>query len=97
MSMNTQPVVDDRQVLGRIAAGDRQALAELYERYQRVLFSYLQQLTPDYGLAEELLQDTLIAVWKSACSFEGRSSVLTWLIGIACPLALYCHLRHACA
>ncbi len=83
MSMNTPPVVDDRQVLRRIAAGDRQALAELYVRYQRPLFSYLLQLTPDYGLAEELLQDTLVAVWKSAHSFEGRSSVQTWLIGIA--------------
>jgi RNA polymerase sigma-70 factor (ECF subfamily) len=43
----------------------------------------LLQLTPDYGLAEELLQDTLVAVWKSAGSFAGRSSVRTWLIGIA--------------
>ena len=39
--------------------------------------------TPDHGLAEEILQDTLVAVWKSAQSFEGRSSVRTWLIGIA--------------
>jgi RNA polymerase sigma-70 factor, ECF subfamily len=83
MSMHAQPAVDDRQVVGRIAAGDREALAELYQRYQRTLFSYLQQLTPDYGLAEELLQDTLVAVWKSAHRFEGRSSVQTWLIGIA--------------
>src|SRR5258708_16710569 len=83
MSMHAQPAVDDRQVVGRIAAGDREALAELYQRYQRILFSYLQQLTPDYGLAEELLQDTLVAVWKSAHRFEGRSSVQTWLIGIA--------------
>ncbi len=83
MSMHAQPAVDDRQVVGRIAAGDRDALAELYQRYQRILFSYLQQLTPDYGLAEELLQDTLVAVWKSAHRFEGRSSVQTWLIGIA--------------
>src|SRR5947208_8877124 len=81
--MNMQTVVDDRQLLKRIAVGDRQALSELYVRYQRPLFNYLLQLTPDYGLAEELLQDTLIAVWKSARSFEGRSSVLTWLIGIA--------------
>jgi RNA polymerase sigma factor (sigma-70 family) len=79
----TQLVEDDRQVLKRIAMGDRQALAELYARYQRPLFNYLLQLTPDYGLAEELLQDTLVAVWKSARSFEGRSSVLTWLIGVA--------------
>lgn len=77
------PVEDDRQIVKRIATGDRQALAELYVRYQRPLFHYLLQLTPDYGLAEELLQDTLVAVWKSACSFEERSSVLTWLFGIA--------------
>jgi RNA polymerase sigma factor (sigma-70 family) len=83
MNMNMQPVVDDRQLLKGIAAGDRQALAELYNRYQRPLFNYLLQLTPDYGLAEELLQDTLVAVWKSAQTFEERSSVQTWLIGIA--------------
>jgi RNA polymerase sigma-70 factor (ECF subfamily) len=78
-----QSVDDDSQILKRIAAGDRQALSELYARYQRPLFNYLLQLTPDYGLAEELLQDTLVAVWKSAQSFEGRSTVLTWVIGIA--------------
>ena len=81
--MATELVVDDAGLLKRIARGDRQALSELYARHQQALFAYLLQLTPDYGLAEELLQDTLVAVWKSARSFEGRSSVLTWLIGIA--------------
>lgn len=81
--MAAKPLADDVQLIERIGRGDRQALSELYARYQRVLFAYLLQLTPDYGLAEELLQDTLVAVWKSAHSFEGRSSVLTWLIGIA--------------
>ena len=76
-------VVDERQITRRIAAGDREALSELYARYQRALFNYLLQLTPDYGLAEEILQDTLVAVWKSAHRFEGRSSLQTWLIGIA--------------
>jgi RNA polymerase sigma factor (sigma-70 family) len=86
MSMQTehiQPVADERQVINRIAIGDRDALAELYACYQHTLFSYLLQLTPDHGLAEEILQDTLVAVWKCAQSFEGRSSVRTWLIGIA--------------
>jgi RNA polymerase sigma factor (sigma-70 family) len=78
-----KPTDDDKQLVKRIGAGDRQALSELYARYQRLLFNYLLQLTPDYGLAEELLQDTLVAIWKSACSFEGRSSVQTWLIGVA--------------
>lgn len=89
MSMNAHPtatatqVADEWQLIQRIARDDREALAELYVRYQRTLFHYLLQLTPDYGLAEELLQDTLVAVWKSARNFEGRSCVQTWLIGIA--------------
>ena len=77
------PVLDGRHITRRIAAGDREALEELYACYQRVLFNYLLHLTPDYGLAEEILQDTLVAVWKSAHRFEGRSSLQTWLIGIA--------------
>jgi RNA polymerase sigma factor (sigma-70 family) len=81
--MNNEPVDYDKQLLKQIADGDRQALADLYSRYHRSLFRYLLQLTPDYGLAEELLQDTLIAVWKSAHSFKGRSSVQTWIISIA--------------
>ncbi len=81
--MSNHAVDDDSQIVKRIAGGDRQALADLYARYQRPLFTYLLQLTPDHGLAEELLQDTLVAAWKSACTFEGRSSVQTWLIGSA--------------
>jgi RNA polymerase sigma factor (sigma-70 family) len=81
--MLQSPGCDDRQTLQRIAAGDRQALAELYARHRQMLFRYLLQLTPDRGLAEELLQDTLVAVWRSARAFAGHSSVTTWLIGIA--------------
>jgi len=83
MSSTTPSARDDQSLVANIAAGDREALAELYARYQQPLYSYLLQLTPDHGLAEEMLQDTLVAAWKSARSFEGRSSVLTWLIGIA--------------
>lgn len=72
-----------RRLLAQVGAGDREALAQLYTRYRQSLFQYLTQLTPDYGLAEELLQDTLVAVWRSAGSFGGRSSALTWLIGVA--------------
>jgi RNA polymerase sigma-70 factor (ECF subfamily) len=74
---------EDAQTLRRIAAGDRQALTALYLRHRVPLYRYLLQLTPDHGLAEELLQDTLVAVWKSARTFEGRSSPRTWLFGVA--------------
>lgn len=81
--MGETGVDDDRRLLGRIASGDRDALPELYSRFGGTLFRYLLQLTNERGLAEEVLQDTLVGVWKSAGSFEGRSSVQTWLIGIA--------------
>lgn len=81
--MVVSAVETDGQLMQRIAQGNRQALSELYARYQRTLFSYLLHLTPDYGLAEEILQDTFVAVWKSARSFEQRSAVQTWLIGVA--------------
>jgi RNA polymerase sigma-70 factor, ECF subfamily len=74
---------DDRDLLTRAAAGDRQALTELYTRHRGAVFAYLLRLTPDRHLAEDLLQETFVAVWKSAASFSGRSTVRTWLIGVA--------------
>jgi RNA polymerase sigma factor (sigma-70 family) len=73
----------DRALLGRVVAGDRAALGELYARHQRPLFAYLIGLCRDRGLAEEVLQDTMLAVWTSAGSFGGRSSVRAWLYGVA--------------
>jgi RNA polymerase sigma factor (sigma-70 family) len=74
---------DDRDLLARTGVGDRQALTELYTRYRSVVFAYLLRLTPDQHLAEDLLQETFVAVWMSAGSFVGRSTVKTWLIGVA--------------
>src|SRR5437762_8785247 len=82
-SPNDSSAAADTDVVRRIAAGDRNALTELYTRYQRPVFRYICQLTPDPGLAEEILQDTLVAAWRSAAQFQARSSVQTWLIGIA--------------
>jgi RNA polymerase sigma-70 factor (ECF subfamily) len=73
----------DHTRLRRTARGDGRALEELYARHGAALFGYLLVLTPDRGLAEEVLQDTLVAAWKGAGSFAGRSSVKTWLFGIA--------------
>ncbi|MER6946716.1 RNA polymerase sigma factor [Nonomuraea sp. NPDC000554] len=73
----------DAGVLVRVAEGDAGALTELYERYGGPLFAFLNRLAGDRGTAEEVLQDTLLAVWRSAGTFQGRSSVSTWLFGVA--------------
>ncbi len=73
----------DEELVARIATGDRQALAALYRAHRQPLFAYLLHLTGDRGLAEEVLQDTFVAVWRGAARFAGRARVRTWLVGIA--------------
>lgn len=81
---HAMPATDREALLiARIAEGDRAALAELYARMGRPLLGYLLQLTPDRELAEELLQDTLLAIWTAAGTFAARSPARTWLFGIA--------------
>ncbi len=78
-----EPEDKDVALLARIAHGDRLALEQLYAQVRLPVFQYLLHLTSDHRNAEELLQDTLVAVWKNACSFVGKSSVRAWIFGIA--------------
>lgn len=73
----------EQTLLAAIAGGQQDALVALYRRYQRPLFVYLLRLLRDEGLAEEVLQDVIVAIWQGAGSFAGRSRVSTWVFGIA--------------
>lgn len=74
---------EDARLAALVAAGERTALAALYERWRQPLFAFLLIRTPDHAVAEEILQDTLVAVWQGATGFERRAKVSTWLFGIA--------------
>lgn len=79
----------DRADLAAIVDGDRQALGRLYERHREGLFGFILRTTTwDRGLAEEVLQDTLLAVWQHAGTFAGQSQVRTWMYSIARRKAL---------
>lgn len=73
----------DESLLVRIADGQRDALAALYERHRQPLFGFLVRMLGDSTRAEEALQDTLVAVWRGAASYRGEASVRAWLFGIA--------------
>jgi len=77
-----EPVSDDA-LLHSVAAGDAGALARLYDRHSGALFGYLYRLAGDRMITEEILQDTMLAVWHSAAGYEGRSKPTTWLFGVA--------------
>ena len=80
--------VTERALLAAVANGEQEALVALYGRYQRPLFVYLLRLLRDEGLAEEVLQDVIVALWQGAGSFAGLSRVSTWVFGIARRQAL---------
>lgn len=72
----------------RIAAGDRRAFEQLFESYGERVFRYAQRLISDVTKAEEVTNDVMLEVWKTAARFEGRSKVSTWILGITRHLAL---------
>jgi RNA polymerase sigma-70 factor (ECF subfamily) len=79
-----EPAADRaRGLVERMAAGDRAALEELYTRESAALFAYVRLFTAERELAEEIVQDTFVAVWRGASGFAGRASVRSWLFAIA--------------
>lgn len=80
--MRSEPGSDEA-LLRAVADGDAAALTGLYQRHAGALFGYLCRLAGDRMTAEEILQDTMLAVWRSAAAFQGRSKATTWLFGVA--------------
>jgi RNA polymerase sigma-70 factor (ECF subfamily) len=76
---------EEAQLLARVARGDREApLEELYRRYARRVYGLGLQLLGDRGLAEDLVQETFVRLWRSAPRFDpARGSVRTFLFMLA--------------
>jgi RNA polymerase sigma-70 factor (ECF subfamily) len=73
----------DEELVQRIAKGDNLAMRVLYARHNLRAFRFLQRLLKDEALAEDALSEVFVDVWRQAASFEGRSSVSTWLLAMA--------------
>jgi RNA polymerase sigma-70 factor, ECF subfamily len=77
------PACDDTALLRRIGQGDEDAMAAFYREHGRVVFAQVLLVTGERVLAEEIVQDTMLAVWRGADAFRGESSVRSWMIAIA--------------
>jgi RNA polymerase sigma-70 factor (ECF subfamily) len=78
----------DDVLIERVANGDQLAMRTLYARHRVTIYRWLLRLVGDQTSAEDLLSDVFLDVWRKAASFEGRSSVSTWLLAIARHKAL---------
>lgn len=71
-------------VLARVAEGDRDALRELYDLTAAKLFGVCLRICNDREVAEDLLQDVYLKVWRRAGRFDAaKASPITWLCAIA--------------
>src|SRR5437763_2687635 len=76
-------ISSDEVLIRRIAGGDQLAMQTLFARHRVALYRWLLRLVGDEALAEDLLSDVFLDVWRQAAKFEARSSVSTWLLAIA--------------
>ena len=60
----------DAVLVREVAAGSHDALAELYDRHADAIFAAASRLTSDRGLAEEVVQETFLALWNRAGTFD---------------------------
>ena len=67
----------EAELLRRVAARDEEAFEALYRIYHRRLSRFLMRLTPDYAIAEEVINDTMHIVWDKAEQYDGRAKVST--------------------
>jgi RNA polymerase sigma-70 factor (ECF subfamily) len=72
----------DETLVDRIARGDKLAMQALFARHRTPVYRWLRRMV-DETLAEDLLSEVFLDVWRQAGRFEGRSSVSTWLMSIA--------------
>ncbi|HXI81918.1 MAG TPA: sigma-70 family RNA polymerase sigma factor [Verrucomicrobiae bacterium] len=73
----------DRAVLELVTNGQLDALQDLYDRYRTMAYSIALRITTDPSLAEDVVQDAFLGVWRNASRYvEGRGSVKTWVLSI---------------
>src|SRR5438093_10118728 len=78
------PPSEEQALLAAVLAKDRKAAAEFVSRYADAIYGYVsRRLAPRADVVEDVVQDVFLAALQKLATFEGQSSVVGWLLGIA--------------
>src|SRR5437764_7777890 len=81
--MDNSDELSDEALINALAEEAEWAMEPLYERYNRVLYSLAYRMVADHQVAEDLLQDAFLAVWRRATSYSPQSgAVRSWIVSI---------------
>lgn len=81
--LNSVSVDEEVALLGRVAAEEKDAFEALYRLYSPRLQRFVRGVTKQPALVEEILDDTMMVVWRKAYTFNHASKVSTWIFAIA--------------
>jgi RNA polymerase sigma-70 factor, ECF subfamily len=76
-------VTSDEALIDRIAVGDRHAMRALFVRHNVRVFRFVLRKVKDRSLADDLVGEIFLEVWRNADRFGARASLSTWLLAIA--------------
>src|SRR5688500_19564509 len=76
-------MTETEATLERVRAGNEEAFRELTDPHRRELQLHCYRILGSMQDAEDLVQETLLAAWRSLEAFEGRASMRAWLYRIA--------------
>jgi RNA polymerase sigma-70 factor (ECF subfamily) len=82
----------DEILLERIACRDQLAMRALYARHSTRVYRFILRIVRDRAVAEDILSDAFLDIWRQATKFEGRASASTWILAIA-RFKVLSHLR----
>lgn len=75
---------EEERLLGRVAAGDVESFAALYDRYGRAVYSLACRMLADAQAAQEITQEVFEGIWRGARAFTpGRGSARSWILALA--------------
>ncbi|MGH7810840.1 MAG: RNA polymerase sigma factor [Candidatus Binatia bacterium] len=78
----------DSRLIGRLKAGDQEALAAIFNHYAARLYNVAQRILGDASDAEEVIQDVFLTAYRKAGMFQGHSQFSTWLYRLTVNAAL---------
>jgi RNA polymerase sigma-70 factor, ECF subfamily len=75
--------VSDHELIGLIAGNDKNAMRVLFGRHNVRVFRFVVRIVGNQEMAEDLVNEVFLEVWRNAGRFEARSQVTTWMLAIA--------------
>ncbi|MER3472202.1 MAG: RNA polymerase subunit sigma-70 [Chitinophagaceae bacterium] len=82
--MSTQTTYEEQDLILRLRQQDDQAFSYLYDHYSGALYGVIKQIVPDLELANDVLQEVFVNIWRKIGSYDAsKGRLFTWMLNIA--------------